>query len=164
MNSKPLYRQPCLWIVVLLFLIAGGWFINHRNQAPKTQRETIANTSKKTNKKKKEVKDPRDKEKDHSLTRPAKSEQTESNGAGQSVNTTIPQQPGIAENTVPANTQEKEPWVNPDNYEPNSIIGDRSTMYCYLSGQYPDPEIAPENVVYFDSLAEAQAAGYRTHQ
>ena len=41
---------------------------------------------------------------------------------------------------------------------------DSSTMYCYLPGQYPDPGIAPENVVYFDSLADAQAAGYRTHQ
>ncbi len=37
-------------------------------------------------------------------------------------------------------------------------------MYCYLPGQYPDYGIAPENVVYFDSLADAQAVGYRTHQ
>ena len=27
-----------------------------------------------------------------------------------------------------------------------------------------DYGIAPENVVYFDSLADAQAVGYRTHQ
>lgn len=60
--------------------------------------------------------------------------------------------------------REPEPWVDPDNYEPNSIIGDSSTMYCYLPGQYPDPGIAPENVVYFDSLADAQAAGYQIHQ
>lgn len=36
-------------------------------------------------------------------------------------------------------------------------------MYCYLPGQYPDYGIAPENVVYFDSLADAQAVGDRTH-
>lgn len=37
-------------------------------------------------------------------------------------------------------------------------------MYCYLPGQYPDPGIDPENVVYFDSLADAWAAGYQIHQ
>jgi hypothetical protein len=37
-------------------------------------------------------------------------------------------------------------------------------MCCYLSGQYPDPGITPENVVYFDSLADAWAAGYQIHQ
>jgi hypothetical protein len=164
MNRKPLYRRPWLWIVVLLLLIAGGWFINYRSQTQEAPRDTVAKISKKTDKKKEVAKKPQDKEKDHSLTKPASGEQTEVNGTGQTMNTTVPQQPSIAENTVPANTQEKELWVDPDNYEPNSIIGDRSTMYCYLPGQYPDPGIAPENVVYFDSLAEAQAAGYRTRQ
>lgn len=113
MNRKPLYRRPWLWIVVLLLLIAGGWFINYRSQTQEAPRDTVAKISKKTDKKEKVAKKPQDKEKDHSLTKPASGEQTEVNGTGQTVNTTVPQQPSIAENTVPANTQEKELWVDP---------------------------------------------------
>lgn len=61
-------------------------------------------------------------------------------------------------------SKQHEAWVDPDNYEPNSVVGDRSTMRCYLPGQSPYPAIAQENLVYFDSLAEAQAAGYSTVQ
>lgn len=60
--------------------------------------------------------------------------------------------------------RESEPWDDSDNYETNSIIGGKSTMCCYLPGQYQDPGIAPENVAYFDSLADAWAAGYQIHQ
>ena len=63
MNRKPLYCRPWLWIVVLLLLIAGGWFINHRSQTQEAQRDTVAKTSKKTDKKKKVAKKPQDKEK-----------------------------------------------------------------------------------------------------
>ena len=89
-------------------------------------------------------------------------EKSYSNNSSPTIPSTT-QQPNDG-NTAPASGKEPEPWVDPDNYEPNSIIGDRSTMYCYLPGQYPYSGIAPENVVYFDSLADAQAAGYRTHQ
>ena len=34
-HRKPFYRRPWLWIIVILLLIGGGWFISSRNQAQK---------------------------------------------------------------------------------------------------------------------------------
>lgn len=169
---RPFYRRPWLWVVVIVLLIGSGWFIANQNQNERVEKDTVVMKAPKKAKHDK-------KSKKHS-TKEAKQQsnstsQQQSNSASQSVNP-APQSgqqstSGSYANrsdtqvTMP-NTENStlEPWVDPDNYEPNSIIGDRSTMHCYLPGQNPYPEIAPENIVYFNSLAEAQAAGYSTVQ
>lgn len=49
------------------------------------------------------------------------------------------------------------PSTVPDT-EPNSIVGDSSTMTYYLPGQAH--QIADDNIVYFDFVKEAEEAGY----
>ncbi len=167
-RRRPFYRRPWLWVTVLVLLVGGSWFAVDRLTTTETQDDTVVKVPKKTDKKKKSAKK-------HSTKK--EQDQAVNNGsqATASQTTTQPSQnqaattpnSGGGQTTTPVsdnNSSSQEPWVDPDNYEPNSIIGDRSTMYCYLPGQYPDPGIAPENIIYFNSLEEARAAGYNTVQ
>ena len=45
-HRKPFYRRPWLWIIVILLLIGGGWFISSRNQAQETQEYAVVKTTK----------------------------------------------------------------------------------------------------------------------
>lgn len=160
-HRQPLYRQPWLWIIVIGLLIGGSWWIMDQSTTTDTQDDTVAKTSDKPTKKKKKSTNNSPTSNHHQMTKGT---------ASSHYNTQPPQNNEVpktnSENSTRTFTNNdfynsgQESWVDPDNYEPNSIVGDRSTMHCYLPGQSPYPPIAPENIVYFDSLAEARAAGY----
>ena len=171
-GKRPFYRRPWLWVIVAVLLIGGGLLVSRQNQVEETQDDTVVKTTKKPEAKKKSTKDA--KKESTKKARPSESKAGQAaNNAGQqnqqpaSGDDTANYAGGSSQVTAPSTGNSNngmEPWVDPDNYEPNSIIGDRATMHCYLPGQYPYPGIAPENVVYFNSLAEARAAGYNTVQ
>lgn len=160
-SKRPFYRRPWLWIIVIVLLIAGGWFISN-NQTTETQKDTVVKSTKKVEKKKKSAKKDKAREEKktqstNDVTSPA------SSSSWQATEGTTPYH--HEEHPVTPNTGSgtDDSWIDHDNYEPNSIVGDSSTMRYYLPGQ-SYPEIAPENKVYFDSPAEAQTAGYQAGQ
>lgn len=170
-RKRPFYRRPWLWVIVAVLLIGGGLLFSRQNQVEETQDDTVVKTTKKPGAKKKSTKEA--KKESTKKTRPSGSREgqlantiRQQNQQPASGNSTANYASGSGQVTAPSTGSNNgmEPWVDPDNYEPNSVIGDRATMHCYLPGQYPYPGIAPENVVYFNSLAEAQAAGYNTVQ
>lgn len=168
---RPFYRRPWLWVVVIVLLIGSGWFIANQNQNERVEKDAVVMKAPKKAKHDKKSKQQSKKETKQQTNSSSQFQQQsysstqsqpqsgQQSTSGNYANRSDPQvtMPNTESSTL-------EPWVDPDNYEPNSIIGDRSTMHCYLPGQNPYPEIAPENIVYFNSLAEAQAAGYSTVQ
>ncbi|WP_283583602.1 hypothetical protein [Limosilactobacillus difficilis] len=166
-QRRPFYRRLWLWLVVIFLLIGGTtWMIS--TQHDKGHNDTVVKTTEKAKKAKKVKKKATKKAAQHSKS-PANNQQQEQEAATTSQFGSVAPSgdvgPENSQAAAPsAGSSSLEPWVDPDNYEPNSVIGDRSTMRCYLPGQNPSPAIAAENIVYFDSLAEAQAAGYQTVQ
>lgn len=161
-HKRPFYRRLWLWVIVAIVFVTGSWFVINANQTETTQDDAVVKTSKKTDKKKKPAKKNKDKAKTSaSVNDQAASSQAVTQPGQQTQSSSVT---GNTQQATPNTSTNSEPWVDPDNYEPNSVIGDKSTMRCYLPRQNPYPGIAPENIVYFDSLAEAQAAGYNTVQ
>lgn len=158
-RKRPFYRRPWLWLVVAVLLISGGLFISNRHQTTEVQDDTAVKTTSKADKQKSSKKAQKKAHRKSAKTA------SPSQPAAQSSNRNISAQADSQGQTTTSQTTTgngQESWVDPDNYEPNSIVGDKSTMKCYLPGQTPSPAIAPENLVYFDSLTQARAEGYQT--
>lgn len=165
-RKRPIYRRPWLWLTILALLVGGSWWVIDQRTSKETQDDAVVKTTKESSKKKKKAPKKSSKKKQNQT-------ETSNNTSSRSITSSSPNNgtpnSGVNTQKEPSGGNQnssslKEPWIDPDNYEPNSIIGDRSTMYCYLPGQSPYPPIAPENIVYFNSLAEAHAAGYNTVQ
>ncbi|MBM6954376.1 hypothetical protein [Limosilactobacillus coleohominis] len=165
-RKRPIYRRPWVWITILALLVGGSWWGIDQRTSTETQDDAVVKTIKESSNKKKRA--PKKSSRKKQSQTGTSSEVSPQRSTNSSLNNGT-QNSGVDTQKEPSGGNQnssslKEPWIDPDNYEPNSIIGDRSTMYCYLPGQSPYPPIAPENIVYFNSLAEAHAAGYNTVQ
>lgn len=186
-TRRPFYKKGWFWtIIVALLLIGGGGYWASQSTTKSSQDDRVEKTADKKKETAKKESTKKDNKKDKKKVEqqeeadqatPAKDQPATAAGQdGGAVNQQTPVTPptnsgsntgngsGTAPVTPGRTSESLEPWVDLDNFEPNQIIGDKTTMYCYPPGQYPDEEIKPENRVYFDSLKEAQEAGYQTVQ
>lgn len=157
-NKRPFYKKSWFWTLIVVIALGIGYGSYQITRSPETT--TTVQDDHVTKSSKKKTKKSHSKTKSSSKQAVSQSQTTTANSTSpvtapsnntqsSQSNATTGSSQSTTDQTTPAPVVEK---------EPNSIIGDASTMTYYLPGQ--DYQIAEGNMVYFDYVTEAEDAGY----
>lgn len=147
-------KRFIFWTLAILVLLVGGGYAMHRVNVSHQETQTRPVKKKVTEKKKHRSSSTKQTEQADKVTSSSINDKTTQSVPG----TTTPSNSGHV-TTSPHSQQGNSSQVNPEDMEPNAFIANPATMLYYRTGQQP---VVPDtNWVYFDSEAQARAAGYQ---